>query len=336
MAGNERAADGLATVFGGTGFLGRYVVRALATRGFRIRAASRRPAVGNFIQTMGRTGQIVPVQVNLRYPASLAAALRDSEVAVNLVGILAESGRQNFEAVHVFGARAAARAAKAAGVKRFVHVSAIGADPESQAVYGRTKGRAEAAVREIYPDAVILRPSILFGPEDDFFNRFAALARMAPALPLIGGGGTKFQPAYVGDVAEAVAMAAAGATKPGATYELGGPEVRSFKEILSYICAVTGRNRPLVPLPFNLARYPAAMTETIDSLTLGLFPKALMITRDQLKMLESDNVVSPEALAAGLTFEGLGIDLSAIASIVPTYLYRFRKTGQFDRGHIAA
>lgn len=336
MAGNELAADALATVFGATGFLGRYVVRVLAAQGFRVRAGSRRPDLGNYIQTMGRVGQIVPVQTNLRYATSLNAALRDAEVAVNLVGILAESGRQNFEAVHVFGARAAAKAAKAAGVKRFIHVSAIGADPEGAAVYARTKGRAEAAVREVYPDAVILRPSILFGPEDDFFNRFAALARMAPALPLIGGGHTKFQPVYVGDVAEAVGKVATSDTKLGQTYELGGPEVKSFREILDYICAVTGRNRPLVPLPFGLARYQAAATETIDALTLGLLPRMFMITRDQLKLLESDNVVSAEAVAEGRTLEGLGIEPAAIASIVPTYLYRFRKTGQFDRGHIAA
>lgn len=336
MAGQELETDTQATVLGATGFLGRHVVRSLAARGFRVRAGSRRPDLGNFIQTMGRVGQIVPVQANLRYPASLPPALHGAAVAVNLVGILAESGRQNFEAVHVFGARAAAKAAKAAGVQRFIHISAIGADVEGSAVYARTKGRAEEAVREVYPDAVIMRPSILFGPEDDFFNRFAALARIAPALPLIGGGHTKFQPVYVGDVAEAIGRAAVGEARAGETYEFGGPEVKTFRELLDYICTVTGRKRALVPLPFGFARYQAAATETIDMLTLGLMPKMLLITRDQLKLLETDNVVSREAIAAGRTLQGLGIEPSAIASIVPTYLYRFRKTGQFDRDHIAA
>ncbi len=331
MAGKDLATEGLAAVFGGTGFLGRYVVRALANRGWRIRAGSRRPDIANYLQPMGRVGQIQPVQTNLRYPSSLAAALRDAEVAVNLVGILTESGPQNFEAVHTFGARAAAKAAREAGVRRFVHVSAIGADLQAESAYARSKGRAEDAVREIFPDAVILRPSVLFGPEDDFFNRFAALARMAPMLPLIGGGRTCFQPAYVGDVAEAVAKAADGNARPGAIYELGGPEVKSFREILEYICAVTGRHRVLLPISFGLARYPAAMTEALDTLGMGLFPKMLLTTRDQLKLLERDNIVSPQAIEAGLTLSGLGIDPTAIASIVPTYLYRYRKTGQFDR-----
>ncbi len=335
MAGRDLASESIATVFGASGFLGRYVVRAMASRGWRIRAASRRPDLGNYLQPMGRVGQIVPVQANLRYPASLAAVLRDAEVAVNLVGILSPSGRQNFEAVHVFGARAAARAAKEAGVRHFVQVSAIGADAHAESSYARTKGRAEAAVRDIFPDAVILRPSILFGPEDDFFNRFAALARMEPVLPLLGGGKTLFQPAYVGDVAEAVAQAAEGEATAGATYELGGPEVKSFKEILDYICAVTGRDRPLIPVPLGLARYPAAVLEVVDALAMGFFPKMLVTTRDQLKLLETDNVVSQQARDARLTLEGLGIEPRGIAAVVPSYLYRFRKTGQFDRGRIA-
>ena len=257
--------------------------------------------------------------------------MREAELPLNLVGILTESGRQNFEAVHVFGARAAARAAREAGVARFVHVSAIGADPDGPALYARTKARAEEAVREIYPDAVILRPSILFGPEDDFFNRFAAMARVSPALPLMGGGHTRFQPVYVGDVAEAVARAGMGEARAGSTYELGGPDIKSFRELLEYICAVTGRHRMLVPVPFEAARLPAAATETLDALLLGAFPKMLVMTRDQLKLLERDNVVSQAAVDAALTLSGLGIEPRAIDSIVPTYLYRFRKTGQFDR-----
>ncbi len=336
MAGKDLATAGLATIFGGSGFLGRYVVRALAGRGWRIRAGSRRPDLANYLQPMGRVGQIQAVQTNLRYASSLAPALRDADIAVNLVGVLTEGGRQNFEAVHVFGARAAARAARDAGVRRFVQVSAIGADPEAESRYASSKGRAEAAVREVFPDAVILRPSVLFGPEDDFFNRFAALARMAPVLPLIGGGETRFQPAYVGDVAAAVALAAEGNAKPGATYELGGPEVKTFREILQYICSVTGRHRALLPVPFGLARYPAAATETLNGLMLGLFPKMLLTTRDQLKLLERDNVVSPQAVEAGLTLGGMGIEPTAIESIVPTYLYRYRKTGQFDRDRLAS
>ena len=223
-----------------------------------------------------------------------------------------------------------ARAAREAGVRRFVHVSAIGAQADSQSLYARTKARGEEAVREIYPDAVILRPSILFGPEDDFFNRFAAMARISPVLPLMGGGHTRFQPAYVGDVAEAVGKAADGVGKDGGTYELGGPDVKTFKDLLEYICKVTGRHRLLLPVPFGAARLPAAATETADALLFGLFPKMLVMTRDQLKLLESDNVVADQAVRDGLTLSGLGIDPRAIDSVVPTYLYRFRKTGQFD------
>ena len=335
MNGTDIARDRLVTVFGGSGFLGRHVVRALAQRGWRIRIASRRPDLAFHTQTTGRVGQIMAVQANLRYPASVAAALRDASAVVNLVGILAEQGRQNFEAVHTFGTRAVTRAAKEAGIANLVHVSAIGADPDSASAYARSKGRAELIVRESDPSAIILRPSILFGPEDDFFNRFAALARISPVLPLIGGGTSRFQPAYVGDVAEAVAKAASGEATAGATYELGGAGVHTFKELLEFICSVTGRRRLLVPVPFGLARYPAALTEMADTLLLGAFPKMLLLTRDQLTQLGNDNVVSARAVAGGLTLAGLGIEPHAMESIVPTYLYRFRKTGQFDRGKIA-
>jgi NADH dehydrogenase len=331
MAGKDLATNSLVTVIGGSGFIGRHVIRALAARGYRIRAAARRPDLANYLQPLGRVGQIQPVQVNLRYPTSLSPALHQAEVVVNLVGVLTESARQNFEAVHVFGARAAAKAARQSGVRRFVQVSAIGADPAAQSAYARSKGRAEEEIRAVYPDALILRPSIVFGPEDDFFNRFAALARMSPVLPLMGGGHTRFQPVFVGDVAEAVARAVDGEAAPGAAYELGGPEVKTFKELLAYICSVTGRRRALVPVPFGLAAYPALATETLDSLLMGLFPKMLVMTRDQLKLLEQDNVVSDKAVAAERTLQALGIAPAAIASIVPTYLYRFRKAGQFDR-----
>ena len=331
MAGSDLATNGQVTVFGGSGFLGRHVVRALARGGFRIMAGCRRPDLANYLQPLGRVGQIHPVQTNVRYPASLAAALRHAEVAVNLVGILTESGGQTFEAVHVAGARAMAKAAREAGVRRFVQVSAIGADPQSDALYGRSKALAEEAVREIYPDAVVLRPSIVFGPEDDFFNRFAAMARFAPALPLIGGGHTRFQPVFVGDVADAVALAAEGGAEPGAAYELGGPAIKTFRELMEYILAVTQRRRALVPVPFGVMRTPAAVTETLSGLMMGLFPKTLLMTRDQLKMLAHDNVVSAEAVAAGRTLQGLGNEPRAIESVVPSYLYRYRKHGQFDR-----
>ena len=331
MAGSELATNGQVTVFGGSGFLGRHVIRALARAGFRILAGCRRPDLANYLQPLGRVGQIQPVQTNVRYGASLAAALRHAEVAVNLVGILTEAGQQTFEGVHVDGARAVAKAARAAGVRRFVHVSAIGADADSDSAYARSKARGEEAVRDVFPDAVILRPSVVFGPEDDFFNRFAAMARFSPALPLIGGGHTRFQPVFVGDVADAVTLAALGQAAPATTYELGGPAVKTFRELMAYILSVTQRRRALVSVPFAAMDYPAAATEALSGLMMGLFPDALVMTRDQLKLLRHDNVVSPEAAAQGRTLQGLGTEPRAIESVVPTYLVRFRKHGQFDR-----
>ena len=334
MAGFDVAHDRLVTVFGGSGFLGRHTVRALADRGWRIKVATRRPDLAYRVQPQGRVGQIAAVQANLRFPASVAAAVRGSHAVVNLVGVLAEQGRQSFEAVHAQGARTIVSAARDAGVETVVQVSAIGADLDSASAYARSKARAEAVVRDAYPDSVILRPSILFGPEDDFFNRFAAMARISPALPLIGGGGTLFQPAYVGDVAEAIAKAVSGEAGPGTTYELGGPSVRSFKELMEFVCRVTGRNRLLVPLPFDMARFPAMATELADTLLFGLFPKMLLITRDQVTLLRTDNIVSAAAESQAHTLRGLGIEPRAMESVVPGYLYRFRKAGQFDRERI--
>ncbi|MDB5642397.1 MAG: complex subunit family protein [Hyphomicrobiales bacterium] len=321
----------LVTVFGGSGFIGRHVVRALARDGWRIRVACRRPDLAGHLQPSGRVGQIQPIQANLRYPASVAAAVRGADAVVNLVGILTEMGRQSFDAVQGFGARAVARAAKEAGVRTLVQMSALGADPQSDSGYARSKAAGEAAAFEFFPDANVLRPSIVFGPEDDFFNRFAALARMSPVLPLIGGGETRFQPVYVGDVAQVVALALTGGTTPGATYELGGPEVKSFRELMEFTCATIGRKRLLVPVPFGAAHYMALGTEVANTASLGLFPKLLLTTRDQVRMLQRDNVVSAPAIAEGRTLDGLGIAPEGIASIVPTYLYRFRKTGQFER-----
>lgn len=320
----------LVTVFGGSGFVGRHVVRALVKRGYRVRVAVRRPDLAGFLQPLGMVGQIHAVQANLRYPDSVAAAVKGAAAVVNLVGILQEGGRQSFAGVQANGARAIAQACAAAGIARLVQVSAIGADRASKSLYARSKAEGEAAVLAAVPGAVILRPSIVFGPEDGFFNRFAALARVLPALPLVGGGETRFQPVFVGDVAEAVARGVDGAVAGGRIYELGGPEVKSFRELLAYICEVTDRKRLLVPLPFPLARIQARILELVDTLTLGLLPDAMKLTRDQVTLLENDNVVSAAAVAEGRSFEGLGIAPVSVEAIVPSYLWRFRKTGQFD------
>lgn len=320
----------LVTVFGGSGFVGRHVVRALVKRGYRVRVAVRRPDLAGFLQPLGMVGQIHAVQANLRYPDSVAAAVKGAAAVVNLVGILQEGGRQSFAGVQANGARAIAQACAAAGIARLVQVSAIGADRDSKSLYARSKAEGEAAVLAAVPGAMILRPSIVFGPEDGFFNRFAALARVLPALPLVGGGETRFQPVFVGDVAEAVARGVDGVVAGGRVYELGGPEVKSFRELLAYICEVTDRKRLLVPLPFPVARIQARILELVDTLTLGLLPDAIKLTRDQVTLLESDNVVSAAALAEGRSFEGLGIAPVSVEAIVPSYLWRFRKAGQFD------
>ena len=312
--------DTLVTVFGGSGFLGRHVVRALAKRDYRIRVGVRRPELAGYLQPLGRVGQIHTVQANLRHPASVAAAMRDSHVAINLVGILSQGGPQTFDAVIAKGAETVAKAAAAAGA-RLVHVSATGANDQSPSGYARAKAAGESAVFAAVPSATVLRPSVMFGPEDEFANRFAALARMSPVLPLIGGGETKLQPAYVGDVATAVADAVDGTTKAGAVYELGGPEVLSMREIMQIILRVTERARPLVSLPFGLASF--------QSMFLQFAPGVLKLTPDQVELLKTDNVVSEAAKAAGLTLEGLGITPDSMEAVVPQYLWRFRKTGQF-------
>jgi uncharacterized protein YbjT (DUF2867 family) len=310
----------LVTVFGGSGFLGRSVVRALCKRDYRIRVAVRRPELAGHLQPLGKVGQIHAVQANLRYPASVEAAMRDSHVAINLVGILTESGAQTFEAVQAAGAGAVAKAAAAVGAA-MVHVSAIGADANSPSRYARAKAAGEKAVLAAVPSATILRPSIVFGPEDQFTNRFAALARMSPMLPLIGGGLTKMQPVYVGDVATAVADAVDGKTKEGVAYELGGPEVLTMREIMEIILATIERRRMLVSLPFGVAEF--------QSYLLQFAPGPLKLTPDQVALLRADNVVSDTAKAAGLTLEGLGIAPDSLEAIAPQYLWRFRKAGQF-------
>jgi len=320
----------LVTVFGGSGFVGRHVVRALVKRGYRVRVAVRRPDLAGFLQPLGSVGQIHAVQANLRYPDSVTAAVKGADAVVNLVGILQEGGRQSFSGVQANGPRVIAQACAALGISRLVQVSAIGAANDSGSLYARSKAQGEAAVLQSVPGAVILRPSIVFGPEDGFFNRFASLARMLPVLPLIGGGETKFQPVFVGDVAEAVARAVDGAVAGGKVYELGGPEVKSFRELMAYVCQVIGRKRALASLPFPVARIQARVFEALDTLTFGLLPDELKLTRDQVTLLESDNIVSDAAAAEGRTLEGLGITPTSIEAVVPSYLWRFRKTGQFD------
>jgi uncharacterized protein YbjT (DUF2867 family) len=309
----------LVTIFGGSGFLGRHIVRALCKRGYRIRVAVRRPDLAFHLQPLGRVGQIHAVQANLRYPASVQAAARGAHVVINLVGILFERGKQRFAAVQAEGPGIVAEAAAAAGAC-MIHVSALGADPGSPALYARTKAAGEQAVRAALPAATIFRPSIVFGPEDAFFNKFAAMARVSPILPLIGGGHTRFQPVFAGDVAEAIARAADGAVKGGLTYELGGPDVRTFRQLMEFILATIERRRLLVPLPFALAEFQAWF--------LQFMPKPL-VTPDQIRLLGRDNVVSDEARREGRTLQDLGIEPHSIAAIVPSYLWRFRKSGQF-------
>jgi uncharacterized protein YbjT (DUF2867 family) len=314
----------LATLVGGSGFVGRYVVRGLAKKGLRVRAAVRRPDLAGHLQPMGAVGQIHAVQANIRYPESLPAVLEGADLAVNFVAVLASSGRQTYEALHVAGARNVARAAREAGVKTFIHISAIGADPKSPSNYGKTKARGEQAVLEEFPDAIIIRPSIVFGPEDEFYNRFAALAQTSPFLPLIGGGRSRFQPIYVGDLADAIIAAADGAARPGTIYELGGPDVLTFRQILDSVREWTDRKRAYLPMPFWLTKLQALLTWPLPN---SLRP----ITLDQVRMLQVANVVSEAAKAEGRTLEGLGIEHpQSVGMIVPSYLERFRPRGQFS------
>jgi uncharacterized protein YbjT (DUF2867 family) len=311
------------TVFGGSGFIGRYVVKRLAARGDVVRVAVRDPVAAAFLKTMGNVGQVVPMRVDIRDAAAVAEAVRGADVVINLVGILYESGRQRFDAVQGEGAERLAAAAKAAGVARFVHVSAIGADAAAESGYARSKAAGEQGVRRHYPDAVILRPSVVFGPEDDFFNRFAAMAQVAPFLPLIGGGTTKFQPVYVGDVAEAIVRVSDLDAAGGKTYELGGPRVASFKELMEFLLAQIGRDRRLLTLGYGLAGMLARFTEILPVPPL---------TRDQVKLLRRDNVVG-----AGVPdLRSLGIEPTPMEVVVPQYLEIFRRGGRYAAGRASA
>ena len=311
----------LVTIFGGSGFVGRHVVRALAKTGARIRVAVRRPDLAGHLQPMGGVGQIHAVQANVRYPESIARAVEGADAVVNLVGILAPTGKQGFDDVHAEGARAIAEATRAAGIGTLIHMSAIGADAQSKSSYARTKAAGETAVSQVMPDAIILRASVIFGPEDDFINRFAAMARLSPALPLIGGGRTRFQPVFVGDVAQAVVAALSGKATPGAPYELGGPEVLTFRQILERILQHTGRKRRLISIPFALAGFQARFLQLLPSPPLTL---------DQVRLLRQDTVVSDTAQDAKRTLEGLGIHPIAMDTAIPSYLERFRAKGEFS------
>jgi NADH dehydrogenase len=307
----------MVTIFGGSGFLGRHIVRALANDGWRIRAAVRNPNTAHFLRPMGRVGQIQTVKVNVRDDAAVDAALRGADAAINLVGILWQTGGQRFRALHAEAAERIARTAGSHNVARLIHVSSLGTAPDSPGLYGRSKAEGEERVRRAFPGAIIFRPSVVFGPEDDFFNRFGALARFSPILPLIGGGRTRFQPVYVGDVARAAARALSDPEAAGKTFELVGPEVMTLKDIMRLVLREVHRKRALVPVPFGIARIKAAV--------LGLFPHPLL-TIDQVRMLERDNVVSEGAL----TLRDLGIAPTAAEAILPSYLWRFRKHGEFE------
>ena len=326
MTGNGK----LAVVFGGSGFVGRHTVSALAKRGYRIRAAVRRPDLAGHLQPMGAVGQIFAVQANLRFPDSVQRAVEGADVVINCVGVLASTGAQTFDAIHVSGARAVAKAARDAGVQRLIHVSAIGADTKASANYARTKAAGKQGTLQEFPGAVILRPSIVFGPEDEFFNRFAAMARLSPAMPLIGSGVTKFQPVYVGDIAAAMANIADGQGVPGKVYELGGPETLSFRQLLERTLEYCGRKRIFVPMPFWLA--------TLQALATSPLPNALRpITVDQVRLLKSDNIVSAAALNDGRALRGLGVARpNAVAAVVHRQTSRWRLGHHSGRSHQSA
>lgn len=316
-------AYGLYTVFGGTGFLGRYVVQRLAAQGHRVRVAARNPALAGFLKPLGHIGQIQLVQANVRDPRSVARAVAGSTGVINLVGILAEAGAQKFDAVHVEGATSIARAARDAGVRSLVHISAIGADAGSKAGYARSKGLGESAVREAFPNATILRPSVMFGPEDGLLNRFAGLIKMLPMVPVISGN-TKFQPVYVGDIAEAAVAASCDPERfAGQTFELAGPRVMTMREIMAYVRDEILAKKDLVNVPDALAKVLAKL--------LGVLPNA-PLTTDQLLMLQKDNV--PAAGAHGL--EAFGVAPTPIEAVAPAYLVRYRPKGRFSQPDIDA
>lgn len=312
--------QGLVTVFGGSGFVGGQVVRALAKAGYRVRVAVRQPNLAYRMRMLGDVGQIEVVQANARVPSSVARALDGAEGCVNLVGVLWESGRQKFQSIHAMAARNIAEAAAKAGVTRLVHVSAIGAKADSESKYFRSKADGEAAVRAAFPGATIVRPSLVFGVEDKFFNKFAQIAALSPVMPLVGGD-TRVQPVFVGDVAAVIAKAVASPAAVGVTYELGGPTVYTMREILQLILTETGRDRPLLPLPWPVA----SLIGSLGDIQVSILPIAPPLTTDQVEMLKTDNVA--DGGLPGLA--EAGVVPTAVEAVVPTYLYRYRKGGQY-------
>ena len=312
----------LVTIYGGSGFVGRYIARRMAKAGWRVRVAVRRPNEAIFVKTYGVVGQVEPVLCNIRDDASVASVMKGADAVINCVGVLAESGKNSFDAVQSEGATRIARISSEMGIKRMVQISAIGADLESESDYARTKAEGEAGVLKYQPDAVILRPSIVFGPEDEFFNRFAGMARMAPALPVVGAK-TRFQPVYVDDVAEAAVMGVLG--QANGIYELGGPVTMNFRELMDLMLEVIRRRRLVLNIPFFAAKIMAFGFDMLQVVTLGLVKNG-MITRDQVKNLRNDNVVGEKAQG----FDALGIEPTAMVSVLPEYLWRFRPSGQYD------
>lgn len=333
MPSNVSSAP-IVAIFGGSGFVGRYVARRMAARGWRVRVAVRRPNEAIFVRTYGAVGQVEPVQANIRDEASTARAMEGARAVINCVGILYQDSRQKFDGVQDEGAGRIARLAAEAGAERLVHVSAIGADAQSESDYARTKAEGEAAVSAAFPGAVILRPSVIFGPEDQFFNRFAAMTKFSPAIPMVGAD-TRFQPVYVDDVAAAACVAAAGEAAPG-VYELGGPEVFTFRALMEKMLDVIRRRRLLIALPFFAARLMARGLDLVETLTLGLVANR-QITADQVKLLAHDNVVADGAK----TFADLGLTATPLEAVIGDYLYAYRPHGQYDAitesaGHLKA
>ncbi|WP_371224890.1 complex I NDUFA9 subunit family protein [Roseovarius sp. 2305UL8-3] len=312
----------LVTIYGGSGFVGRYIARRLAKRGWRIRVAVRRPNEAMHVKPYGVVGQVEPVLCNIRNDDSVRLMMQGADVVINCVGTFERRGKNSFDAVQHEGAARIARIAAEEGVARMVHISAIGADVNADSLYAQSKGKGEAAVLEHMPNAVILRPSVIFGPEDGFFNRFAGMTRMGPILPVVGAD-TRFQTVYVDDVAQAAELAAEGEAAPG-IYELGGPDVNTFRELMQQMLGVVRRRRMIINIPFGIAKVLGAVMEVVQTVSLGLIPA--QITRDQVTSLRSDNVVSEGAK----TFADLGIHPTAVEAILPDYLWRFRPAGQYE------
>ena len=306
---------GTVTVIGGAGFVGRYLVTRLAKQGNQVRVAVRDPEAAGFLKPMGGVGQVQPIQANIRNEASIQRAVAGADTVINLTGVMFPAGSQSFQAVHEDGAEPVARAATAAGVARLIHVSAIGADVEASSKYARSKAAGEAMVRAAFPDAIIVRPSTIFGPEDQFFNLFARIATLSPIMPVPGDGSSRMQPVYVGDVAQAIANLVPTTAPTGGTYELGGPQVLSLMELMAMVCEQTGRNRLLIPVPFVFVK--------IKAFFLGMLPWHIL-TMDQVEMLKVDNVANSDL--PGLA--DLGVTPTALNAILPSYLYRYRKAGR--------